>query len=206
MIAGGGGDGAPLFSRPQPQSKGKTPGGRRQLHATHARSTKKHDNADRNPGVRRDTTASSATTPVSEPSRDHKGTGTVSAGTGVGTAASSTGPSTATGSHRKGDGAGLAATGAGADPAGSGSGGTHLTRGAASLATGAAGHEIKGILIGALAKTGTRDTFEPGAPGLHGAGAGGNQTPWLAIGIGVAIALLALAGSQLERRRPEVTL
>ena len=29
MIAGGGGDGAPLFSRPKPQSKGKTPGGAR---------------------------------------------------------------------------------------------------------------------------------------------------------------------------------
>lgn len=33
VIAGGGGDGAPLFSRPQPQSTGHTPGGARQLHA-----------------------------------------------------------------------------------------------------------------------------------------------------------------------------
>lgn len=31
VIAGGGGNGAPLFSRPQPQSKGNTPGGVRQL-------------------------------------------------------------------------------------------------------------------------------------------------------------------------------
>ena len=29
MIAGGGGRGAPLFSRPKPQSKGRTPGGAR---------------------------------------------------------------------------------------------------------------------------------------------------------------------------------
>ncbi len=57
VIAGGGGDGAPLFSRPQPQSKGKTPGGRRQLHAAHARSTKKNPTEHRrNPGVRRNTT------------------------------------------------------------------------------------------------------------------------------------------------------
>jgi hypothetical protein len=31
VTAGGGGDGAPLFSRPQPQSQGRTPGGARQL-------------------------------------------------------------------------------------------------------------------------------------------------------------------------------
>jgi hypothetical protein len=31
VIAGGGGNGAPLFSRPKPQSRGKTPGGARQL-------------------------------------------------------------------------------------------------------------------------------------------------------------------------------
>jgi squalene-hopene cyclase-like protein/prenyltransferase/squalene oxidase-like repeat protein len=32
VIAGGGGNGAPLFSRPQPQSKGRTPGGARLVH------------------------------------------------------------------------------------------------------------------------------------------------------------------------------
>ena len=32
VIAGGGGKGAPLFSRPKPQSKGKTPGGARLVH------------------------------------------------------------------------------------------------------------------------------------------------------------------------------
>jgi hypothetical protein len=41
VIAGGGGDGAPLFSRPQPQSLGHTPGGARQLQAArgHDRTT-----------------------------------------------------------------------------------------------------------------------------------------------------------------------
>jgi hypothetical protein len=34
VIAGGGGEGAPLFSRPKPQSKGKTPGGARVVHNT----------------------------------------------------------------------------------------------------------------------------------------------------------------------------
>jgi len=36
-IAGGGGDGAPLFSRPQPQSRGRTPGGARDRSAHRAR-------------------------------------------------------------------------------------------------------------------------------------------------------------------------
>jgi prenyltransferase beta subunit len=46
VTAGGGGDGAPLFSRPQPQSVGDTPGGARQLHGArrHDRgTTSRHD-------------------------------------------------------------------------------------------------------------------------------------------------------------------
>jgi hypothetical protein len=46
VIAGGGGNGAPLFSRPQPGSKGRTPGGVRQLKDQHHNTTKHH----RNPG------------------------------------------------------------------------------------------------------------------------------------------------------------
>ena len=155
VIAGGGGDGAPLFSRPQPSSKGHTPGGVRLLKDQHHDTTKHH----RNPGPARKTPVPTATTasvhhakkhdPVS-----HKGTG------------------------------GVALTGTGAGGGGQSS-----------------GREVQGILIGA--PTGA---LEPGAPGLRGAGAGEDRTSWLAIGIGVAIALLALAGSQLERRRPEVIL
>jgi hypothetical protein len=39
VIAGGGGNGAPLFSRPKPQSKGKTPGGARVIHNGGIRAT-----------------------------------------------------------------------------------------------------------------------------------------------------------------------
>jgi len=39
VIAGGGGDGAPLFSRPKPQSKGKTPGGVRVIDNGSVRAT-----------------------------------------------------------------------------------------------------------------------------------------------------------------------
>ena len=82
-----------------------------------------------------------------------------------------------------------------------GTGGVALTGTGAGGGGQSSGREVQGILIGA--PTGA---LEPGAPGLRGAGAGEDRTSWLAIGIGVAIALLALAGSQLERRRPEVIL
>ena len=82
-----------------------------------------------------------------------------------------------------------------------GTGGVALTGTGAGGGGQSSGREVKGILIGA--PTGA---LEPGAPGLRGAGAGDNRTSWLAIGIGVAITLLAIAGSQLERRRPEVIL
>jgi hypothetical protein len=60
VIAGGGGLGAPLFSRPQPDSKGRTPGGARRLKDQHHNVTKYR----RNPGPPRETpvpTATSAT-------------------------------------------------------------------------------------------------------------------------------------------------
>src|SRR5580704_17575471 len=46
VISGGGGNGARLFSRPQPGSKGHTPGGARQLEDRHDSTTRHH----RNPG------------------------------------------------------------------------------------------------------------------------------------------------------------
>jgi prenyltransferase beta subunit len=116
VIAGGGGSGAALFSRPQPQSKGATPGGVRQLGNTYKQASKR--------------------------------------------------------SHTK-------------RPGGQ-----------------QGGSEVRGVLIGAQA----RDTLGPGAPGLHSAGAGGNQRSWLAFTVEGAIALLLLAGSQLERRRPQMIL
>jgi prenyltransferase beta subunit len=152
VIAGGGGDGAPLFSRPQPQSKGKTPGGMRSFSGTHGTSATKHR---RNPGPRRKASVPSTTTPTSEPSANHDRGGSGSASEGI-------------------DGDGQAG-----EP------------------------EVKGVLIDAPIGTHSKDAL---APGLHSAGTGGNQTPWLAIDIVGAIALLALAGTQLERRRPQVIL
>ncbi|MGH2853309.1 MAG: prenyltransferase/squalene oxidase repeat-containing protein [Solirubrobacteraceae bacterium] len=149
VIAGGGGQGAALFSRPQPQSQGKTPGGVRLLSSKHTR--KHHKSAvkhHRNPGVRR-----------------RPAPATTAAVTGAGRSLP-----TAESSEQAG------------------------------------GQVVKGALIATPAVASAQSALEPGAPGLHSAGAGGNETPWLAIGIGALVGLLILAGSQLERRRPQVIL
>jgi prenyltransferase beta subunit len=65
------------------------------------------------------------------------------------------------------------------------------------------GQEVRGVPIGAPRGSARQNALEPGAPGLHGASAAGNQTPWPAIGIAGALLLSALIGTQIERRRPQ---
>lgn len=181
VIAGGGGAGAPLFSRPQPQSRGKWPGGRRQLRDANARTAHEHTEQHRNPGTRHkaaDPTAAAQALEQSghhHQSSHHYGTGTGSAAKGAGATASANGLSTSTANAKNAQGPESAS-------------------------------EVKGVLIGAPGGTDGQNTLAPGAPGLRGAGAGGNRTPWLAIGIAGALLLSALIGAQIERRRPQVIL
>lgn len=137
VVAGGGGNGAPLFSRPQPQSKGRAPGGARELSRAHA---KRDATRRREPDLHR-APAIVTTTTAAEP-------------------------------------------------------GAQQT----------SGREVKGVLIGTPAGTHDQTVLAPAAPGLHSAETGGNRTPWLAIGIAGTAVLLTLAGTQLERRRPQVIL
>jgi prenyltransferase beta subunit len=169
VVAGGGGEGASLFSRPQPQSKGKKPGGVRQLRSTQTRPAHKNTKQRRNPGTRRTTTDPITTTSVSEQTSNRHRAGARSASRGLRAAASGAGRSAST----------VQRTGA---------------------------QEVKGVLIAAPPITDGQSALESGAPGLHGAGAGGNQTPWLAIGIAGALVLCALIGAQVERRRPQAIL
>jgi hypothetical protein len=163
VIAGGGGNGAQLFSRPQPGSNGHTPGGARQPKSQKQDRPRTHE---LNPGAARKTPAPTATSAsVHHPEKrvhqvekhnqpGHSGTG------------------------------GVALTGTGTGGRGQSS-----------------GRDVKGILIGAPA-----GALEPGAPGLRGAGAGEDQTSWLAIGIGGAALALALLGAFVELKRPQVIL
>ncbi len=156
VIAGGGGRGAPLFSRPKPQSRGKTPGGARVLHSRRAQvrnhsETRRGENSTQPTG----TATSEAQGPDADrrrPDRDR-----VIGGSGE------AGPAAALNHAGKRKGS---------------------------------GDEITGTLVG-----GGAAGF--GAPGLHGAGASDNGTPWTAISIAAAALLLGLGGSQLERRHGE---
>lgn len=194
VIAGGGGDGASLFSRPQPRSKGHTPGGVRQLEGQRAKATRKRTTRHRrNPGPPRETPVPSI---VSAGPRHSQKTGVRHLKkTGIRQAKktnahrptkTSAHPRKKTSDHSRRGTGGVALLGTGTGAGGGAQAG---------------GREVKGVLIGTPA-----DALKPGAPGLRSAGAGRSQTPWLAIGIAGALLLCFLLGAQLEYRRPQVTL
>jgi len=145
VIADGGGDGAALFSRPQPQSRGNTPGGPRLL--SRPRSRPAHER----PSTRRPAPGAPRKTP---------------AHLDISTNAPAFGSSSANRAR-------------------------------------AGGTDVTGVLIAAPDEAAR--AAEAGAPGLRSAGAG-KDTQWLAIGIACTIAVLLLAGSQLERKRPQMIL
>ncbi len=82
VVTGGGGEGAPLFSRPQPQSEGHTPGGARQLRRGRNAKASKHP---REAATRRRapalaiTNAGAGKRSVSPPNGHRRGTGSGSA-------------------------------------------------------------------------------------------------------------------------------
>lgn len=180
VIAGGGGSGAPDFSRPQPQSQGRTPGGARNVHklpgAKNHSETRRGENPRQPRGSERSEPAGAqAAKPppavVSE-SGGEPGSGT--------------------------DGPSGGASGRG--ESGAGDRGVPLT-GAARAASGGPGREVRGTLIGDPAAS--RDgKLAFGAPGLRsGGGNSGDEETRVAIGIGAVALLGALGGAQWERRR-----
>ncbi len=101
VSAGGGGDGAPLFSRPQPQSTGTTPGGVRLLGERRARPARERRGARRNPGAPRTRTAPTGV--ASDPNASHaprSGRSAGVAGAGGATGARGTGAGEQAGTRR----------------------------------------------------------------------------------------------------------
>ena len=73
--AGGGGDGAPDFSRPQPESKGKTPGGARIMHhaqGANGRATTRARGAARTSHQAKGTETAGTAAPSRKPTRKSK--------------------------------------------------------------------------------------------------------------------------------------
>ncbi len=188
VIAGGGGRGAALFSRPQPQSQGRTASGIRRVRPLTARERQRREEQRRRSTRRRPLERTADVPPPT-------GTSNGSAASGV----------TPTPSAAVEPGAGAARSTA-ADRAGGGDAGS--LDGAAPVTTGAAGaNEITGRVIGdANADMGTpgRSPVEGIAPGLLGAKAGGETSSAWALGIGCGLLLCAGVGSQLDRRRPRL--
>lgn len=189
VIAGGGGKGAPLFSRPRPQSKGKTPGGARTIHnkglrATNHSKTRRGANERQSEGTQR----AEAAMPFEASASDLPGS---SGGEGGGV--DGAGP----GAARSGDGGA--------------SGGSQLSGALAAAARGRPGEtgesdEVTGTVIGSLASTKDGE-LAFGAPGLHGAGVDDDDGEELAaIGIGSLALLVALGAAGWERRRQEAIL
>jgi hypothetical protein len=178
VIAGGGGKGAPLFSRPKPQSRGKTPGGAR-IVRNESPPARNRTKSRRGANGRQPTGTETA-----EP--DGTDAGEESEVTAV---SSSAGPS-----------AGDGAQGHNADDGGNNDANAQSSSGAMG---GNGGRQVSGIVIGD-ASSSPGDELAFGAPGLRSAEAGADRERLVAAGIGAAALLLALGGAQWERRRPGV--
>jgi hypothetical protein len=176
--AGGGGNGAPLFSRPKPQSKGLTPGGARVVRR------QKLEALDRSHNRRGANQHQPRGTEKVEPRERSEADQEVAAVSAA-----------AVGGGEGGGG--------GDDASGPGAKGAPLpVEGAAKSGPGAGHEEVSGTVIGSPEGTGGKLAF--GAPGLKSAGGGASDGPGAAIAIGVAALIAAVLGAGWEQRRGRV--
>jgi hypothetical protein len=179
VIAGGGGNGAPKFSRPKRGSKGRTPGGARIVRGEGLRA--RGHSASRRGANRRQATGTETAEPRRAAEADQEvgavGQGGRSAGDREGRNARGPEKRSAERDNR------------GEVPAANGARRARSARG---------GDEVTGTLIGS--PTATEPKLAYGAPGLRGAG-GGGEGYGTAIAIGAAALLAALLGAGWERRR-----
>jgi prenyltransferase beta subunit len=173
--AGGGGDGAPLFSRPKPQSKGKTPGGARVVRRQRA---KARDHSHNRRGANQHQPR--GTEKVEPPERSEADQEVA--------AVSATAPTGGEGGGGGDEGSGPGAKGA-----------PLPVKGAATTDPTASHEEVSGTVIGS--PEGTHGKLAFGAPGLKSAGGGASDGLGAAIAIGVAVLLGAGLGAGLEQRR-----
>ena len=175
ITAGGGGKGAPLFSRPKGQSKGKTPGGARVVRRQKLEAKNhSHDRSGANQHQARGTEKV-------EPQRRSEADQEAAAVT----------PTSAAG-----EGGG----GGGDEGSGPGAKGAPLpVKGAAAAGWAGGDEDVSGTVIGS--PEGTKGKLAFGAPGLKSAGGDASDGLGAAIAIGVAALLAALVGVGWEQRR-----
>jgi len=176
VAAGGGGDGAGDFTRPQAASKGKTAGGARITH--HADGEAARDHARTRRGANLHQTTGSET---EEPRRAAEADQEVDAVHAGASPSAAPGEAGGDGSEGKGPGDRGALV-----PVKDG-------RRAARTTT---GEEVSGVVIGS--PDGKRGKLAFGAPGLRSAGRGGSEEPWVPLAIGAAAVALLAIGARRE--------
>jgi hypothetical protein len=175
VTAGGGGDGAPLFSRPKPQSKGKTPGGARVVRRQKLEAL---DHSHNRRGANQHQPRGTEKVEPRKRSEADQEVAAVSA-TAVG--------------GGEGGGGGNEGSGPGAKRA-------PLPVNGAAKGDPTGGHEeVSGTVIGS--PEGTHGKLAFGAPGLKSAGGNGSDGLGAAIAIGFAALLAAGLGAGWEQRR-----
>lgn len=195
VIAGGGGEGAPLFSRPKPQSKGKTPGGARIVRNKNLRPRNHATSRRGNNAVQ--PTGTETAEPSGSAEQETEATA-VSSLAGSGAGSGPNGYSANAGGSQRADESSSSGGAGGLPPL------PAAVREAAQEAAGAGGgRQVSGVVIGDAGSTEGGD-LAFGAPGLRTASPGADQELWVAAGIGAAALLVALGGAQWERRRGEV--
>jgi Prenyltransferase and squalene oxidase repeat len=177
--AGGGGEGAPDFSRPKPGSKGRTPGGARVVH--HGLRGRVSDRSRTRRGSNQHQAQGTETAEPRSASEADLEVAVVSGAAGTGSTSGGE-PDRPTG----GDG--------------SGHGGAPLpTEGARHVSPTTTGREVSGVVIGAPRGGDGKLAF--GAPGLRSASAsGGGGEPWVPLAIGAAALALLGLGARRELR------
>jgi hypothetical protein len=179
VLTDGGGRGAPSFSRPQAQSKGKTPGGARVVRGEGLRA---RDHSDRRRGAN---LHQARGTEKREPAPTAAADQEVKAVSGEATTAATASAAGKGGGGGEGDGPG-------------GRGKPLPVGGSPHRAAATGGEEVSGVVIGSPQGTAGKLAF--GAPGLRSAGAGSGSGDRPAILIGVGTLVAALLGAGLERR------
>jgi hypothetical protein len=182
VISGGGGHGAPAFSRPKAQSEGRTPGGARLVHGQGLRSR------DHSRSRRGENTAQARGAEIEEPRRASEADQEAPSVSHDSSTSTSTSTSGAVGGGDGDRGSGPGARGA-----------PIAVEDPTDAAVASGGEEVSGVVIGSPDGTGGKLAF--GAPGLRTAGDGRDEGGRLALAIGVAAALAALGGCGWERRR-----
>lgn len=206
VLIGGGGEGAPVFSRPRQGSKGAAVGGVTRVDSAAekpaprpARSQQRQDDdaaapAPSTPGDDRAAAAPAAPAPTGPAAPQAGGSQPASSAAAAPTGARAPDRS------RARAGAGAAA------PAGALS--AAAARAARDDRADAGDETVSGVVVGGdgAAAAANADSGDPAAAyGLRSASAGGDSGPWLASAIAGALLLFAALGSLLERRRADAS-